>query len=175
MNDSPNRGVLFDEVQQFRHSGLWIPLTAAAFLLWIILLLSFDLLPVSGVMPEAWKPLTRVMSSCWLPMLLLAMGLVRILKLTVRLSPRALHIRYFPFIRKEISLHEISSFEATTERPRVDKFGYGIKHVGKWTRYNVSGKWGILFHLPGERRLFLGTKKPEAFAEALRRAKGQTS
>jgi hypothetical protein len=98
-----------------------------------------------------------------------------VLKLTVRVHPAGVHVRFFPFVDRDISLREIASWESCTYSPLADYGGWGVRYSWKGTAYNVSGNRGVQFELTNGKRLLIGSQRPDELADAIRSAKAPRS
>jgi Family of unknown function (DUF6141) len=158
--------VFFQEVQQFRKSGLFTALlagsavaTIAGFLLW----LNFP--PKSS-------------GGAQIPLLALGIGTVSALavlilvlcaKLTTEVNRSGLYIQYFPFhlSPRRIPLEHVILIEIKTYRPLRDYGGYGIRYNAAGKAYNVSGDRGVNLKFTTGRDLLIGSQRPEELAKAL--------
>lgn len=102
-----------------------------------------------------------------LPVVVLPL-LIGTLRLTVEVRDGALHVRFFPFVRKVIRLSEIRSAEARTYRPILEYGGWGIRWGGRngWA-YNVKGNRGVQLELANGKRLLIGSQKADELAAAI--------
>jgi hypothetical protein len=99
------------------------------------------------------------------------------MKLVVRVSKGYLHLRFFPFVHKNIPLREIAHWEARIYHPIREYGGWGIRYAGKrkgWA-YNVSGNFGVQLDLKNGERLLIGSQRADQLASALERAKAVNS
>jgi hypothetical protein len=97
--------------------------------------------------------------------------LMYFMKLSVRVDDEALHIRFFPLVKRHIRLEEIARWEARTYRPLLEYGGWGIRCGWKGMAYNVSGNRGVQLELANGKRLLIGSQRPEELAEAISQAK----
>lgn len=90
------------------------------------------------------------------------------LRLTVEVRDGALHVRYFPFFRKEIRLSDIRSAEARTYRPILEYGGWGVRWApGRGWAYNVRGNRGVQLELANGKRLLIGSQRADELAAAI--------
>jgi hypothetical protein len=78
--------------------------------------------------------------------------LVYVMKLFVRLGSEGLHVRFFPFVKKDIPLEDIARWEARTYRPLLEYGGWGIRCGWKGMAYNVSGNQGVQLQFTNGKR-----------------------
>ncbi len=124
--------------------------------------------------PGAWLILpvaVAVVVGLGIPLLLWAT------RLSVRVEPGHLRIRFFPFRRRDIPLSEIARWEVRTYRPIREYGGWGIRYslTGAGWAYNVSGNRGVQLGFTDGGRLLLGSQHPEELAAALERARSQAA
>jgi hypothetical protein len=156
--------VLFEDEQSFRQPWLWG------------LMLGVFLLVAGGL---GWAFLSRPEQASGAAIPAAVVGLVWVgaclllytLKLSVRVDPYCLHIRFFPLARRDIPLEDIVRWEARTYRPILEYGGWGIRFSWKGTAYNVSGNRGVQLELANGKRLLIGSQRPEELAAAISRAK----
>lgn len=156
---------LFREVQRFRQPWLWIPIVAgAAWTTWALWRQVIHGLPV-GSNPMGDTGLLLVWALCALG--LPALFLVTHLRTEVR--PDGVHLRFTPFHLRERfhPLETLAEAEAVTYSPIREYGGWGIRWGPKGWAYNVSGNRGVRLTFVDGRRLLVGSRKPEAFVDAL--------
>lgn len=90
--------------------------------------------------------------------------------LAVRIVPRGIEYRFFPFHVTErlIPFSDIKIVEVRDYKPMSEYGGWGIRGNAKRRAYTISGKKGMEFHLKSRRIILLGTQKQDEFATALR-------
>jgi hypothetical protein len=163
-------GLLFEEQQQFRQRWLWWPVGG----------IFVFLAAVFGAAYLAHPAQSReIVGSA---VFAFAVGgavalLLYTTRLTVRLDQETIHVRYFPFLTRDIPLERIARWEAVTYRPIRDYGGWGIRFGFKarsWA-YNLSGNRGVRFEFTDGKRLMIGSQRPEEFAAAVAQAKGHES
>jgi hypothetical protein len=99
--------------------------------------------------------------------------LMYVMKLTVRVDEQALHVRFFPLVKKDIPLEDIARWEARNYRPILEYGGWGIRCRWKGMAYNVSGKRGVQLEFTNGKLLLIGSQRPEELAAAISQAKQQ--
>jgi hypothetical protein len=158
--------ILFEEEQSFRQPWVWA-LMAATVLLLVV---------VSGIVfsGASAKPGSNIRSA----VIGLASGglvviavafLMYFMKLSVRVDGEALHIRFYPLVKRDIRLEEIARWEARTYRPLLEYGGWGIR-CG-WKGMAFSGNRGVQLELADGKRLLIGSQRPEELAGAISQAK----
>ncbi len=90
------------------------------------------------------------------------------MKLAVEVDSDAVHIRFFPFMRKTIPLSDIARWEARTYRPLREYGGWGIRYsLKKGWAYNVSGNQGVQLELANGKRILIGSQRTAELARAI--------
>lgn len=156
---------LFHEEQSFHQPWLWG--------------LPFGLLVVFGVVLQQQPDKVQVLLPVAILVILVATAiaaLMSLMKLTVTVDAETLYIRFVPFAKKDISLHEITGWEARTYAPIREYGGWGVRiTVRNGRAYNVSGDRGVQLELTGGERILIGSQRGEELAEAISRAKQPAS
>jgi hypothetical protein len=90
-------------------------------------------------------------------------------KLITIIKPDGIHIIFKPFLIKEkiIEPHTIESYEVKKYKPVADYGGWGVKQGRKGKVYNANGNIGLQLLLKGNKRLLIGTQRPEAIKRAM--------
>ena len=159
-------GVLFEEEQSFGQPWVWGLMLGTISLLGII----FGLVVFAPRDKDGFHP--AIVGISLGIIVAVSVGiLMYTLKLSVRLDSEALHVRFFPLIKKDIPLEEIVRWEARTYRPILEYGGWGVRCSGNGMAYNVSGNRGVQLEFTNGKRLLIGSQKPEELAEAISRAK----
>jgi hypothetical protein len=163
---APAQEILFEEEQSFRQTWVW-PLMLGVLVLLVIVLgfVLFQAPHQPGVSPGV------ITLGIVLVLEIAAAWLVYAMKLTVRLDGEALHVRFFPLVKKDIPLGEIARWEARTYRPILEYGGWGIRCGWKGMAYNVSGNRGVQLKLANGKRLLIGSQRPEELAATISQAK----
>ncbi len=152
---------LFEEEQRFRQWWLWAPIVLLALLPLWVLLPPLNRLPRHGSEAVGWTAYAVAMGT--------TVGLLGLARLTIRVTPGELRVRFFPFfVDRRIAIPEISKFFVRTYNPLLAGYGVHISLYG-WV-YNVSGREGVQVELVGNKRLLIGTQRPRELAQALARA-----
>jgi hypothetical protein len=152
---------LFEEQQRFRQWWLWAPILLLALMpLWIALP-PLSRLPRHGSETIGWMAYAIGVGS--------SVGILGLARLTVRVTPRELHIRFFPFfVDRHIAIPEVAKFFIRTYNPLLAGYGIHISSYG-WV-YNVSGREGVQVELVGRKRLLIGSRRAQELAAALAQA-----
>jgi hypothetical protein len=174
MNDQTT--VYFKEIQQFRQPWIWflvIPITIFGIAVFIYIMYMQLILgkPVgSNPMPDdmlIWfGPLMLIIILC-IPVLMY------ILKLEVRIDSQAIHIRFFPFLKRTILFHEIATCQARQYKPLLEFGGWGIRWGPGGKAYNVSGSRGVQLIFTNGKKLLIGSQRAEEFESAVNSAKNR--
>jgi hypothetical protein len=173
MNDERDREAAFFEVQHFRQGKVaaWLaPTGTAAFI--CLGYLVWRQLPFSPQPAEAPASLSlpAIIGSL---VYLLGFGIFcfvfYVMKMETEVSEGALHIRFFPLIKKTISLGDIRRSEVRTYRPIREYGGWGIRsglgNLGG--AYNVSGNRGVQLEFLDGQKLLLGSQRAEELNGAI--------
>lgn len=166
--------ILFQEDQQFRQHWMWIVLILSTLPVIILMLYIMYRQLVRGI-PVGDDPMPDSMLIWFAPLIIVLMVAMIVLfknmKLSVQLDSRFLHIRFFPFFKRDIPLDEIVKWEARQYRPILEYGGWGIRFWFSGTAYNVSGNRGVQLELSRGRKLLIGSQRANEFAAAIQRAK----
>ncbi|WP_425392635.1 hypothetical protein [Ekhidna sp.] len=95
-------------------------------------------------------------------------------KLYVTIDDRAIYYRYPPFVNSEHKLTQTDIKEVYVREynPIWEYGGWGYRiRPGKGRALNVSGNQGLQLELSNGKKILLGTQKPEAMKQAVRRLK----
>ncbi len=98
------------------------------------------------------------------------------LKLVTKVDSSYLHVRFFPFVRREIPLDHITHWEARTYSPIREYGGWGIR-TGPFRRgggaLNARGNRGVQLRFADGKDLLVGSQRPEELAAAITLAKSE--
>ncbi|MFH1650979.1 MAG: DUF6141 family protein [Chloroflexota bacterium] len=94
------------------------------------------------------------------------------MNLTTEVRADGIYYRFFPLHLsfQRIALEDIIASEAVTYRPLREYGGWGIRYGRGGKAYNVSGNRGVRLELSRGSHLLFGSRRPEEFAEAVRKA-----
>lgn len=107
----------------------------------------------------------------WLLWLAFGIGLPiawNLMKLETTVDQNGVHIRLWPFSKRDIPFEEIVSSESRQYSPIKEYGGWGVRHRGSKRAYNASGDMGVELELRDGRIVLVGTQEPEAFISAMR-------
>lgn len=90
------------------------------------------------------------------------------MELRVEARDDALHIRFFPFLKRRIPYPDICRAEARRYNPLLEYGGWGLRYGRHGKAYNVSGNWGVQLELASGERLLLGSRNADALCAAIR-------
>jgi hypothetical protein len=78
-------------------------------------------------------------------------------------SQDGIEIKFFPFLRKKkfISWKDVRSAEIREYRPIKEYGGWGVRFSPQGRAYNVQGKWGLQLILKDDKKLLIGTLRPD--------------
>ena len=89
-------------------------------------------------------------------------------RLILEVTDQSIAIRFYPLTRRVIALSDIRSVEVRTYNAIKEYGGWGIKGwTGKNVAYNVSGNSGVQLTLRDERKVMLGSQKPQELMAAI--------
>lgn len=169
---------LFYEEQRFRGSLVWSIIAggAVASLLPVALPFYEDIVRDGAPWTAFWTD-ERVGAAVGSALGLAIMGGLAALfaraKLTVAVFPETLAIRFRGlFVDRTISLADIAHAEAVTYRPVAAYGGWGLRRGPEGKAYNVSGNRGVRLTFADGRTLLLGSRRADALAAAIARARG---
>lgn len=174
--ETPSR-IFFEEDQQFTQRWMWILLILSAAAVVILMLYVMYRQLVLGH-PVGNNPMPDNVL-IWFGPLIMAMMigmlvLFKTMKLSVQIDSRFLHVRFFPFFKRNIPLNEIVKWEARQYRPILEYGGWGIRYWFGGKAYNISGNRGVQLVLPGNKKLLIGSQRSQEFASAIQEAKSFT-
>ena len=92
------------------------------------------------------------------------------MELEVRVDVDALHVRFFPFIRRRFAYADIRSAEARVYSPLGEYGGWGIRFGRAGKAYNVSGNEGVLVETIKGDRVMIGSQRAKELEAAIARA-----
>jgi len=138
--------------------------------LWLIVLLSISILVPIGLLlkthledPKNFS-LDKLFSI--LGILIFALGVLFVFKLTTRIDAEGIHYQFFPFHwkLKVIKWNEINKAYVRIYSPLSEYGGWGLKGGALWNgakgkAINVSGNIGIQLELKNGKKLLIGTQE----------------
>ena len=182
--DKPGKGIalkmenhpeiLFQEDQQFRQRWMWVLLIFSTVPAIILMLYIMYRQLVRGI-PVGDNPMPDGVLIWFAPLMILLMTamlfLFKTMKLSVQVDNQFLHIRFFPFLKRDIPLEEIVIWKARQYRPILEYGGWGIRYWFGGKAYNVSGNRGVQLEFRNGKKLLIGSQRANELAAAIQRAK----
>jgi hypothetical protein len=94
---------------------------------------------------------------------MLISGLLVMTRLTTHIDSRGISFRLFPFQSKEktLSWQDIELAQVRTYKPIQDFGGWGLRWSRNGRAYSVKGNHCIQLVLRNQKRILVGTQKPE--------------
>jgi hypothetical protein len=92
-------------------------------------------------------------------------------RLVVTVDSRAVHISFFPFMRRTVPLTEITGVQARKSKPLLEFGGAGVRWMPKGWAYLVSGDRVVQLDLISGKSIFVGSQRAEELASATITAK----
>jgi hypothetical protein len=166
--------ILFKEEQQYRQRWIWILLLLSVTVVIVFMIYVMYQQLIRGN-PVGNSPMPNDVLIWFGPFIIALMAalvfLFKILKLSVRIDPRFLHIRFFPFFKREIPVADIVKWQARQYRPILEYGGWGIRYWFGGKAYNISGNQGVQLEFLGGKKLLIGSRRADEFAAAIHEAK----
>lgn len=161
-----NNDILFSERQQFRQWWIWL------------ILLGISGVLLFGVFQQVFagrqfgnRPMSNAGLLFTFTLTLFLTVLFFILRLDTQIKQSGIYVRFFPFhvSFKEYPWDTISKSFVRQYNPIGEYGGWGLRLglFGKGKAYNVSGNKGLQIVFTDNRRLLIGTRKPEELKETL--------
>lgn len=166
------KGFLFHEEQRFRQPWLmYIVVPSVVFFLSVVLVMLYHKLMLGqNGNGTAMSDSGLIIISVFIMLVLFAVLYLLInMRLIVTVDQKALHLRFYPFVRKTIPISEIKLCKAATYRPIMEYGGWGIRFSirGRGRAYTVSGNRGVDIVLKDGERMLIGSERPEEFEKAV--------
>ncbi len=152
--------VQFTEEQKFSQWWLWL------------ILIPIGIMPIYGIYkqlllgePFGSKPMSDAGLIVLAIVVFLIIGLFLMMRLKTKIDAAGIHMRYFPFVKKEVKWHEVK---------KVEVVNYGF--VGGWgirlwtsygTVYNMKGSIGLAVELESGKKFLIGTQKETELTEVI--------
>ena len=154
----------YREKQRFGQWWVWLLVVGVAGLGWWLLIEQLVLGRPLGDEPlPDW--------GAWLMWALIGVGLPAFfgsLTLFTEVTPDRLTLRYRPMRKRTILLADIQEVTVRTYSPMKEYGGWGIKGWSvRNVAYNVSGDRGVQLVLADDRKVLVGSKRPEELARAI--------
>lgn len=161
--------IFFSEKQRFRQIWLWV------------VLLSLDAFSFYAFYNQVInkhqfgnRPMSNNDLLFALVLLVVLTLLFFVLRLDTEINSDGIYVRFYPFQQtfKKYTWNEMQAAFVRQYNPIGDYGGRGIRFgfLGKGRAYNISGNKGIQIIFNDNRKLLIGTLKPEEASEALKKA-----
>lgn len=161
-----NNEVLFSEQQRFRQWWFWLILLGINAL---FLLGTYK--QVIGGQQFGDKPMSNEGLIFATGLIVLFTVLFVFARLETQVKKDGIYVRFFPFhiSFKYYSWDKISKSFVRKYRPLSEYGGWGLRlgFFGKGVAYNVSGDMGLQLQFTDQKKLLIGTDKPEELIEVL--------
>lgn len=114
-----------------------------------------------------------ILSIFVIPLMIAIIWLFFVMKLTVKADNKKIFIRFYPLLKKEISLDQIESFEIKEFNPVIDFGGWGLRYSILWktTGYIMRGKAGVHIHLKNKKNILIGTQRADELYSIIKNVK----
>jgi hypothetical protein len=166
MEKTMNNGVLFTERQRFRQWWLWL------------ILLGIDGLALYSVFKQVIggqqfgdEPMSNEGLLCATGGLLLVTLLFLSSRLDTTIKQDGIYVRFFPFQlkAKHYTWDNLTKSYVRQYSPLAEYGGWGLRLglFGKGLALNVSGNKGLQLEFTNNKKVLIGTNKPNELAEAL--------
>ncbi len=171
MSDHQNQETfLFEENQQFRH-----PLVRLLVLIPALILLYGAYQQLYLGVPFGDEPASdRTLLGLTLIFGILLPAFFFSIKLTTRVRPDGIYVRFFPIHLKftKIRFSELRNYQSVRYNPLRDYGGWGIRYGSGGKAYNISGDQGISLEFVNGKKLLIGTQHPQEMLGAIITASG---
>jgi len=157
----------FHEEQRIRQLGFRLSVLAAALPSWALLF---------GILFEPIRNDGRALSAIlftWFTIGVLLPAFVTAVKLTTEVRADGIYYCFSPIHLRfhRIGLEQMARYEALRYRPLLQYGGWGVRIRYRRRAYSISGNRGVQITLPDGRTILFGSRKAEAFAEAIGQAR----
>ena len=161
-----NPEILFSETQRFKQWWLWL------IMLGVDGLIFFGLFQqVTLGKPFGDHPATNTELIVIAVFMLLITGSFYMLKLETEIRKDGIYVRFFPFhfSNRFYPLENISKSFVRQYNPILEYGGWGVRFgfAGKGKAFNVSGNQGLQLEFTDQKKLLIGTNKPEELENLL--------
>jgi hypothetical protein len=163
----------FEEVQHF--DQLWLKLLMiAAFLVSVIPLYIITIKQFTTGVPAGNNPVSNeslIITDIIITLVVsIAVSLIFLLKLKTEITSEGIRVSFKPLVRNMlIRPGEIEHWEVRKYNPIKEYGGWGYRFGNRkhGTAYNVKGNMGLQLILKHNRKLLIGTQRPEAIKRAM--------
>lgn len=169
-----NQSLIFEEIQQFRQPWVWIlVLPVSVFGVVLFLLILYSQLVLGKAVGN--HPIPNGTLIWFGPLMLIIFLSIPVflyyLKLTVQIDSQAIHVHFFPLLKKDILISEIAEWKAREYKPLLEYGGWGVRWGPSGKAYNVSGSWGVQLKFTNGKRLLIGSQRAQELEAAISRAR----
>jgi hypothetical protein len=163
--------IYFKEEQRFRQIWLWLTVIVAAAFPWYGLIKQVILGDKFGNNP----PPDWLLVLIWLAFGIGLPLLFYFTRLITEVRSDGIYIKFVPFHFKfkHYPYPEIKSYEVREYKPIREYGGWGIRYGLNGKVYNVYGNKGIQLTFKNNKKLLIGTQKPEELYRAISNAKSK--
>jgi hypothetical protein len=158
--------ILFKETQKFSQWWIWLIMLLT---IGILIFVLFQIMNGQGS-KENSLPLVIIVSS-GLFIIVSTVILFVNMRLETQIRKDGVYVRFFPFHLsfKEYTWEKISKSFVRQYRPIVEYGGWGLRLGLAGRAFNVSGDKGLQLEFNDNKKLLIGTNKPEELTETLKR------
>ena len=158
--------VYYEENQKFNEKPMWALAVIMGVMPALMRYLE-SLVSDTGFDNEDILTITAVSFSIGLFIILI----FRLFEMKTHLDQQGVHMRMKPLTKKNIAWSDIHAVE---DLDYGFVGGWGIRMTMRYgTVYNTRGRLGVLFLLKNNKKMVLGTQKPQEFMRAIERARQQ--
>jgi hypothetical protein len=158
--------ILFAEKQKFTQWWIWLillvptALTGYGVVRQVILGQPFGDKPASNLELIAVFGFTLLLTLSFLS-----------LRLETVIKQDGIYVKFFPFHGsfRHYPWEQINQSFVRQYNPILEYGGWGLRGFGKNRAFNVSGNQGLQLELEGNKRILIGTQKPEEITEILKK------
>ncbi|MDD4869909.1 MAG: DUF6141 family protein [Kiritimatiellae bacterium] len=164
---SPEAGIVFREVQQFRQPLLWLLLGGMTMFMLVIFGLGFLKLNAANN-KLAWLLFIP-------PLIMIGVSLMMYTsRMVTEVGQDGLTVKFTPFHRsvQKIPLENLASHEVVKIQALREYGGWGIRYGKNSKAYLVSGEEGVRLTYAAGNNLFIGSQKPAELDCAIAMLKG---
>jgi hypothetical protein len=170
MKSKSSGDMLFHEVQRVRSRWWTVPVYPGA--LFLIGYFGAALYRQLGRgLPLGREPMPDTVLWALGPCMILVGVFLVFLCMTMRLVTTVrrdgLHIRYVPFLKRQLEIRSIERCEACRYRPVRDYGGWGIRGSRRHRAYNVWGRGGVLLSFRNGSTLMIGSQRADELAREI--------
>ena len=167
MNKENKTDPFYSEVQRVRQIWIWLVVLFLAGLFWYI----FVKQVIMGI-PLGSRPAPNlILAVFWL---IFGIGFALLFisaKLITEVRNDGIYIQYVPFYWtfRKIGFRELTRYDTRTYKPIREYGGWGIRKGRQGMAYNMSGNKGVQMEFLNNKRLLIGSNRPEELFQAIHR------